>query len=49
MWERQIAVAMANRATTMAEIRSLFKASDTTLRRIAAKYRQADGHPTPTD
>jgi DNA invertase Pin-like site-specific DNA recombinase len=38
--ERQIAVAMSNRATTMAEIRRLFKASDTTLRRIAAKYRE---------
>jgi transposase len=38
--ERQIAVAMSNRATTMAEIRQLFKVSDTTLRRIAAKYRE---------
>jgi hypothetical protein len=32
---------MSNRATTMAEIRRLFKASDTTLRRIAAKYRDS--------
>jgi DNA invertase Pin-like site-specific DNA recombinase len=37
--ERQIALAMSNRATTMAEIRSLLKASDITLRRIAAKHR----------
>jgi DNA invertase Pin-like site-specific DNA recombinase len=44
--ERQIALAMSNRATTMAEIRSLFKASDTTLRRIAAKHKQVDGDPT---
>lgn len=44
--ERQIAIAMSNRATAMAEIRSLFKASDTTLRRIAAKHKQADGYPT---
>ena len=43
---RQIAQAMRNRATTMAEIRSLFKASDTTLRRIAAKHKQVDGDPT---
>lgn len=41
--ERQIALAMENRATTMAEIRKLFKASDTTLRRIARKYRDAGG------
>lgn len=39
--ERQIALAMENRSTTMQEIRHLFKASDTTLRRIAAKYREA--------
>jgi DNA invertase Pin-like site-specific DNA recombinase len=39
--ERQIAVAMSNRSTTMREIRSLFKASDTTLRRIAAKQRES--------
>jgi DNA invertase Pin-like site-specific DNA recombinase len=44
--ERQIALAMSNRATTMAEIRSLFKASDTTLRRIAAKHKQVDGDLT---
>jgi DNA invertase Pin-like site-specific DNA recombinase len=44
--ERQIVLAMRNRATTMAEIRSLFKASDTTLRRIAAKHKQADDDPT---
>jgi DNA invertase Pin-like site-specific DNA recombinase len=37
--ERQIAVAMADRRTTMREIRALFKASDTTLRRIAAEHR----------
>jgi hypothetical protein len=34
-----MALAMSNRTTTMAEIRRLFKASDTTLRRIAAMYR----------
>jgi DNA invertase Pin-like site-specific DNA recombinase len=39
--ERQIALAMQNRSTTMQEIRNLFKASDTTLRRIAAKYRES--------
>lgn len=39
--ERQIALAMSNRATTMREIRTLFKASDTTLRRIAAQYRES--------
>jgi DNA invertase Pin-like site-specific DNA recombinase len=39
--ERQIALAMSHRTTTMAEIRRLFKASDTTLRRIAAKYRES--------
>jgi DNA invertase Pin-like site-specific DNA recombinase len=39
--ERQIALAMENRAISMAEIRKLFKASDTTLRRIAAKYRES--------
>jgi DNA invertase Pin-like site-specific DNA recombinase len=38
---RQIAHTMSNRATTMAEIRQLFKASDTTLRRITATYRDA--------
>jgi DNA invertase Pin-like site-specific DNA recombinase len=40
--ERQIALAMQNRSTTMREIRSLFKASDTTLRRIARQYRNSD-------
>lgn len=44
--ERQIAIAMSNRATTMAEIRNLFKASDTTLRRIAAKYGEASNAVT---
>lgn len=37
--ECQIALAMENRAISMAEIRKLFKASDATLRRIAAKSR----------
>jgi DNA invertase Pin-like site-specific DNA recombinase len=39
--ERQIALAMENRATRMAAIRKLFKASDTTLRSIAAKSRNS--------
>jgi DNA invertase Pin-like site-specific DNA recombinase len=39
--ERQIALAMENRAMSLREIRQLFKASDTTLRRIAAKYRES--------
>jgi DNA invertase Pin-like site-specific DNA recombinase len=38
--ERQIALAMSNRATTMAALRNLFKASDTTWRRIAAKHQE---------
>jgi DNA invertase Pin-like site-specific DNA recombinase len=41
--ERQIALAMSNRSTTMAQIRKLFKASDTTLRRIARKHRGDSG------
>ena len=45
--ERQIAVAMSNRATTMAELRNLFKASDTTLRRIAAKHQESSRAVTP--
>jgi DNA invertase Pin-like site-specific DNA recombinase len=47
--ERQIAVAMSNRATTMAELRNLFKASDTTLRRIAAKHREGVVNLLPID
>jgi DNA invertase Pin-like site-specific DNA recombinase len=39
--ERQMALAMENRAISVAEIRRLFKASDTTLRRIAAKHRES--------
>jgi DNA invertase Pin-like site-specific DNA recombinase len=47
--ERQIAVAMSNRATTMAELRNLFKASDTTLRRIAAKHQEGVVNLLPID
>jgi DNA invertase Pin-like site-specific DNA recombinase len=43
--ERQTAMTMANRSTTMREIRRLFNASDTTLRRIAAKYTEPGGQP----
>jgi len=45
--ERQIAVAMSNRATTMVELRNLFKASDTTLRRIAVKHQERSNAVTP--
>jgi hypothetical protein len=47
--ERQIAVAMSNRATTMAELRNLFKASDTTLRRIAVKHQEGVVNLLPID
>jgi len=43
--ERQCALAMSNRATTMAEIRSLFNASETTLLWIAAKDNEPGGPP----
>jgi DNA invertase Pin-like site-specific DNA recombinase len=45
--ERQIAVAMRNRATTMAELRTLFKASDTTLRSIAEQPQERSRAVTP--
>lgn len=45
--ERQSAVAMHNRATTMAELRTLFKASDTTLRSIAEQPQERSRAITP--